>query len=41
MSEAVPCERARQVADALRDMSSGQTALDQCWLEDRYYVMEG
>lgn len=38
---AVPYERARQVADALRDMSSGQIALDQCWLEDRYYVMEG
>ena len=38
---AVPYESARQVADALRDMSSGQIALDQCWLEDRYYVIEG
>jgi len=38
---AVPYEQAGRVADLLRGLSRGQIALDENWLEDRYYVREG
>lgn len=38
---AVPYEHTHQVTDLLRGLSSGQIALEESWLEDRYYVSEG
>ena len=38
---AVPYEQTGQVAGLLRDLSSGQIALEENWLGDRYYVSEG
>ena len=38
---AVPYDRADEVCNLLRELTSGQVALDQSWLRDRYDVTTG